>query len=282
MKKQFRLTGATLRDGRRKMRMIEEDGSPVPNERLYPHTSALFDIRYAQKDYARDAGRYVALMHRLHPGAANLLDVACGTGQHLRTFVGCYRAEGLDLNHELLAIARERLGNIPLHQGDMAAFELGRTFDLITCLFASTPYLVTVERLSAAIATMARHLAPDGVLFIEPWLTPAIYRENEVVHNLRRNPELTASWMYVQRRVGAVAVWDIHWLIGTPADGVRHVVEHEELALYTIDDYRTAYAAAGLAHHHHPRGLHGYGAHIGRRSSFTVQETALIDERLAG
>jgi hypothetical protein len=33
---------------------------------------------------------------------------------------------------------------------------------------------------------MAEHLAPRGVLFLEPWLTPAVYRENEVVHNFRR------------------------------------------------------------------------------------------------
>ena len=254
---------------------------PESNDHLYRHTAALFDIRYAQKDYKAEADHYVSLMERLKPGARTLLDVACGTGSHLNAFVGHYNSEGLDLNRELLAIARQRLGpDVPLHEGDMTDFDLGRTFDLVNCLFASTPYLLTVERLQAAIGAMARHLGADGILFIEPWLTPSVYRENEVVHNLRRTSELTASWMYVQRRVGSVAVWDINWLIGTSADGVTHVVEREELALYKPEDYHDAFTAAGLAWRQSPRGLHGYGAYIARRAPFTDAEVAIIDATL--
>jgi hypothetical protein len=74
----------------------------------------------------------------------------------------------------------------------------------------SISYLGSLDRLRAAISSMARHLAPGGILFLEPWLTPPAYREDEVVHNFGRTPERAISWMYVMRRDGRPAVWDIH------------------------------------------------------------------------
>jgi hypothetical protein len=50
---------------------------------LYQHSAALFDIRYAQKDYVAEAARFSKLAKRIHAAAATLLDVAGGSGLHL-------------------------------------------------------------------------------------------------------------------------------------------------------------------------------------------------------
>jgi SAM-dependent methyltransferase len=248
---------------------------------LYQHSAALFDIRYAQKDYAAEVSRFATLAARIHPTASTLLDVACGSGLHLQHLKSRYRVEGLDLSPELLQTARGRLVDVPLHQGDMSAFNLDRSFDLVTSFFASIAYLPDVETMRRSIGCMARHLAPGGVLFLEPWLTPAVYRENEVVHNFRRTPERAISWMYVMRRRGTVAVWDIHWLVGTAEDGVTHFVETEELSLFTTEDVIGAMRDAGLDVVHNTRGLHGYGAMIAKAGSWSAQETAAIHEAFA-
>jgi SAM-dependent methyltransferase len=249
---------------------------------LYRHSAALFDIRYAQKDYAGEASRFGRLVARVHPTASTLLDVACGSGLHLQHLKSEYRVEGLDLSPELLDTARRRLGDVPLHHGNMAGFDLERSFDLVTSFFASIAYLPDVETMRQAIASMAKHLANGGVLFLEPWLTPAVYRENEVVHNFRRTPERAISWMYVMRRRGTVAVWDIHWLVGTPEDGVTHFVETEELSLFTTEDVIAAMRDAGLDVVHDTRGLHGYGAMVARAGRWSAPEVAAIHEALAG
>jgi SAM-dependent methyltransferase len=248
---------------------------------LYQHSSALFDIRYAQKDYAAEVSRFAALAARIHPTASTLLDVACGSGLHLQHLRSRYRVEGLDLSADLLQTARGRLPDVPLHQADMSAFDLGRTFDLVTSFFASIAYLPDAGTLRRSIACMARHLAPGGVLFLEPWLTPTAYREDEVVHNVRRTPERAVSWMYVMRRRGTVAVWDIHWLVGTPAQGVTHFVEHEELSLFTTEEVIGAMRDAGLDVVHDPRGLHGYGAMVARAERWSTRDVAAIHEALA-
>jgi SAM-dependent methyltransferase len=247
---------------------------------LYEHSAELFDIRYAQKDYASEAAVFLRLLDGIHPSATSLLDVACGTGNYLQHLSARYQIEGLDLNAELLQIAKTRLPDVPLHLADMSGFDLGRSFDIVTCFFASIAYLGSVEKLHQAMSCMTLHLKPDGVLFVEPWLTPSAYRENEVVHNLRRAPHLTASWMYVMRRKGLLAVWDMHWLVGTPQDGVTHFVEREELGLFTTDECVGAMRAAGLDVLHHARGLHGYGAFFGRRKPWSVDEETSIRKAL--
>ena len=62
------------------------------------------------------------LIRERNPSARTLLDVACGTGKHLEVLQHEFEVEGLDLDGDLLAIARERLGPaVPLYQGDMLA-----------------------------------------------------------------------------------------------------------------------------------------------------------------
>jgi len=248
---------------------------------LYQHSAELFDIRYAQKDYAAEASRFSKLAARIHPTASTMLDVACGSGLHLQHLRSAYKVEGLDLSPELLQTARSRLSDVPLHHGDMSRFDLKRSYDLVTSFFASIAYLPDVETMRQSIACMTRHLATDGVLFLEPWLTPAVYRENEVVHNFRRTPERAISWMYVMRRRGTVAVWEIHWLVGTTEGGVTHFVETEELSLFTTEDVMGAMRDAGLDVVHNARGLHGYGAMVARAARWSAQEVAAIHEALA-
>jgi SAM-dependent methyltransferase len=97
-------------------------------------------------------------------GEVHLLDVACGTGRHLEYLRERYDVEGLDISLELLAIARQRLPGIRLHHGDMTAFDLGKTFDLVTCLFSAIGYVKTLENLRRAVGCMARHLKAGGLL----------------------------------------------------------------------------------------------------------------------
>jgi len=51
-----------------------------------------------------------------------------------------YEVEGLDISQELLTIAGQRNPGVPLHLGDMTNFDLGRAFDVVTCLFSAIAY----------------------------------------------------------------------------------------------------------------------------------------------
>lgn len=216
----------------------------------------IYDLTYRQrgKDYAAEAARIAGLTRERHPAAATLLDVACGTGEHLRHFRDHFGdVAGLDGSAFMLERAREKLPGTPLYTGDMCDFDLGRTFDVVTCLFSSIGYLKSTDALGAATVAMARHLSPGGVLVVEPLWFPESFQDGYVASDLLRENGRTLARLSHSTRDGRTVRMDIHHLLAD-AEGIRHFVEHQTSTLFTKDEYLTALAAAGCVAEHVPGG----------------------------
>src|SRR5919106_5074882 len=109
---------------------------------MFRKSQQFYDAIYAWKDYPAEVERLVSIIRERSPQARSLLDVACGTGKHLELLRELFRVEGVDLDPEMIALSRQRLGaEAPLHVGDMTELHLGRTFDVVTCLFSSIGYV---------------------------------------------------------------------------------------------------------------------------------------------
>jgi SAM-dependent methyltransferase len=233
---------------------------------MYIQSAHLYDVLYNFKDYQKEYEYIRFLLEQKKPNARSLLDVGCGTGKHLDRLRAHYRVEGLDLNPELLKIARARHPEVPFHQADMVNFDLASCFDVITCLFSSIGYVKTVENLQRAIANFARHLSPRGLLLVEPWFTLENYWTGRVTANYVDEPELKISWMYTSDPPqDGVSVLNIHYLVGTP-QRIQHFTERHEIGLFTHEEYVGAFASAGLTIQHDPRGPMGRGLFIGTQA----------------
>jgi len=228
----------------------------------YQKSARWYDTIYSFKDYAAEADMVRARVAEIRPGARRLLDVACGTGEHLRHLQTSFEVEGIDASPEMLAVAREKLPGVLLHQADMRTFDLGRTFDAAVCLFSAIGHLSDEAELDAAARRVVRHLEPGGVFLLEPWLTPEAYSPGGV-HGLFVNESVTKlARINVSQLSGRTSVFDMHHLVGTPA-GVEHFVEHLELTLFPLDSYRAALVAAGMTVGFDPDGPSGRGLFIG-------------------
>ncbi len=232
-------------------------------ETAYSKAARYYDVIYRFKDYAGEVARLLALPEFAHAGTTmSLLDVACGSGLHIEQLGTRFHAEGLDICPELLELARRRNPGTLFHLGDMRAFNLGRRFDIILCLFSAIGYTGSTEGLRAAMRCMVQHLAPGGVLVIEPWFTPGDWK-TPTVHALHIDePELKISRINTSLARGNVSVLDLHYLVGTPS-GTEHFVEHHELALFERSEMTEAMEDAGLLVRYDPEGLTGRGLYVG-------------------
>ena len=233
---------------------------------MFRKSARFYDHLYAFKDYAAPSEQILQLIKERSPNARTLLNVGCGTGRHLEALGSHFQLEGVDLNPDMLAIARRRLPGVPLQEGDMTCFELPRRFDVVTCLFSAIGYVKTLENMRAAVRQMARHLNPGGVMILEPWFTPDHYWTDTITANFVNEPALKIAWMYTSKRVENVSVLDIHYMVGTP-DGIEQYTEIHEIGLFTHEEYLEAMGAAGLQSELRTDPIFGRGLYIGQLMS---------------
>jgi ubiquinone/menaquinone biosynthesis C-methylase UbiE len=230
----------------------------------YSKSAPWYDKIYGFKDYVAEAAMLRQLIEQHRPGARRLLDVACGTGEHLRHLRQHFEVTGVDAGEPMLQIARRKLPGVPLHCADMRRFDLGATFDAAICMFGATGHLRDDDELLAAIRRIARHLEPGGVMIVEPFLAPEVFVAGKVSGLFVDEPELKISRMSVGRRQGRLAILDMHHLIATPA-GVEYFVESLKMTLFPHAAYRSAMAAVGLSVEFDPQGPMGRGLFVGSR-----------------
>jgi len=233
---------------------------------VYGRMARYYDRMYAFKDYRKEAALLVGLLEIQGAERLTLLDVACGTGRHIEQLQTYFRVEGMDISSELLAVARGRMPGTVFHLGDMTGFDLGRRFDVVTCLFSSIGYTRTLEGLADAVRCMTAHVVPGGVLVIEPWFTPDGWRPNTVHSLFIDEPELKIARISTSFRSGRMSSFDLHHLIGTPA-GTEHFVEHHEMGLFEIREMVSVMEDAGLTVTCDPAGLTGRGLYLGRKKT---------------
>jgi SAM-dependent methyltransferase len=228
----------------------------------YTSRPELYDLEYSFKDYAGEAATIERIVRDRNADARTLFDVACGTGKHLEHLGMRFECEGGDLDEGLLEVARKRVPGIPLHHVDMRDFDLGRKFDVITCLFSSIGFVGGPDGLDSTARAFARHLNPGGIAVVEPWLTPDRWMVNHPHLLTHEEPDLVLARATVSGlRDERISTTDMHYLVATPA-GVEHVVQDHELYLFTNNEMRAAFEAAGLTVDYDADGLIGRGLWI--------------------
>jgi SAM-dependent methyltransferase len=231
---------------------------------MFTKSAKFYDALYHFKDYSGASEQLHSLIQRSYPGAKDLLDVGCGTGKHIEHLRHHYRVEGLDLNPDLLEIARQRCPGVPFYEGNMVNFNLEHSFDVVTSLFSSIAYVKTLDNLERTVSCMSHHLRSRGLLIIEPWITPEKYWEGRLTANFVDQENLKIAWMYTSEIEDKVSVFNINYLVGTP-EGISHFTECHEMGLFTHEEYVGALEKAGLQVDYDPNGFFGRGMYLGSK-----------------
>lgn len=131
---------------------------------LYTDLSGYYDLMCADINY----GGQSAYVRRLHDLLGNqgkdYLDLACGTGPHLRHFIDFgYTANGVDINQPMLDIAQTRCPEAQFTQQDMSKLTVVTQMDLISCFLYSIHYNQSITTLTDCITRVHNALNPGGM-----------------------------------------------------------------------------------------------------------------------
>ena len=223
--------------------------------------AAYYDLVYATKPYAKEAGFVAGHLERLGAGpsgpAPALLDLACGTGRHAVAFAALgYAVTGVDWSEDLLGCARRSAaaGGIDalFVRQDMRALDLdGPPFNAITCLFDAIGYPLSNAGIVATLVAARQHLAPAGALAVEFLHAPAMLRHASPV-SVRRfaTPEGGELVRISESRLdhAAQAMRVSYELIDLKPGGVGYVRSREvqENRFFSVEEMRALMATAGL------------------------------------
>jgi SAM-dependent methyltransferase len=195
-----------------------------------------------------------ALYDRLFPGreesigfyraeaerqGGSVLELGAGTGQKLVPIAADgHAATGLELSPAMLAGARRRAADAGVEvtwvEGDMRAFDLGRTFDLVMIAANSLLHLHDPDDLVGCLRAVRRHLAPGGRLVLDVF-NPSVRLLAGADGVRRRRDDLTFT--DPERGVVHVEVAETYdaaaqvtrgtWFLATDAEADVHVVPLE-------------------------------------------------------
>jgi ubiquinone/menaquinone biosynthesis C-methylase UbiE len=180
-----------------------------------------------------------------HTPNTKLLDVACGTGTHIRFFMDKYQVSGLDISDDMLALAREQYQTVDFHNLSMIDFDLAERFGAIICLYGSIGFVQTLENLNKTLRAFSNHLEPGGVLILTPWSSKETFSER-VVYDLNKSGDIKVARMEQVEKVGEDEVGiSQHYLIADGTD-VNYYKTDVSLRLFSFDEYERAIRQADL------------------------------------
>ncbi len=237
----------------------------MKNQMLYREFAKYYDLIYSRKDYKKEANKIDKLIHKYKKSSGkSLLEIACGTGNHLRYFRKKYFCTGTDLSQGMLAVARKKIKGVAFRKANMINFNLHKTFDIIVCLFSSIGYVKTYGNLRKTIKSFSRHMKQGGVVIIEPWFTKEVARSGRPMLTTYNGKNIKLARVGISKIVGNISVVYMSYLVGERNKPIKYFAEEHELGLFSIRKTLQLMREAGLRAKFLKRGLRtGRGLYVG-------------------
>jgi ubiquinone/menaquinone biosynthesis C-methylase UbiE len=193
-----------------------------------------------RKDYEREANIIEKIIRKFETKeTVTLLDVGCGTGEHLKHLASVFSCEGLDVNNRMIEIAEKKVPEVKFSVANMLDFKLKNRFDAIICLFGSIGYARTLSNLKKTMENFHNHLHNGGLIIVEPWVFKKDFRKGHISLDTFEDDEL--KFVRMARSSISTSTWMIfmHYLIGKNQEIEYFTEVHEMLAL-NHQDYTEA------------------------------------------
>lgn len=208
---------------------------------LYTQLAPLFDATNVRKPETAHEVDFLVSLVRQHLKQDNysFLDVACGTGRHVKELVQRgYQVAGVDTSRKLINIARKSTPEANFILADMRSFRVDASFDCIYSFWDSYTYLSRAEDMKAFADQCSAHLRRGGILVLDSknhYIRPDV----NVEHRVFNTGDLQIDMLIRRESHLSDKVYEAIFtnIIQDTKTGEAHVVVDQTLArIYTVAD----------------------------------------------
>ena len=108
---------------------------------IYSSGAKYYDKIYSFIDYKKEVDLLTSFIKKYKLCKGNsLLDVACGTGNHIPFLKKEYEITGIDKSAEMIKIAKSKIKDVDFIISDMLNLNLNKKFDVVISLFHVMSY----------------------------------------------------------------------------------------------------------------------------------------------
>ena len=152
----------------------------------YKEFAKYYDKFYSKKDYQKE----VLFLNNFINKEDKIIDIGCGTGMHA-SLLKDYNIDGLDLNKEMLEIAKSRI-NGDLYQQNILDIKINKKYDVIISMFAVINHLRNIDELELCLKNLKQILNPNGKIIIDLHNPQDSGKKIDSFNNMKR----TMIWNY--------------------------------------------------------------------------------------
>ena len=172
--------------------------------KMYEEHANIYDLVNSGIPYDKEAKMLEELLEKCNGNS--LLDIACGTGEHLMLIDSKYERIGLDYSEGMIRMAREKNPDLLFIEGDMKTFEFDKKFNVVSCLGSAVQYNLTLEDLEKSINNLVKH-AKSYVVFdvrycIDKWIDGYV---KDVTYE---NEQYKVHEKWISNRIDTFSIWE--------------------------------------------------------------------------
>ena len=189
----------------------------------YKEFAKYYDKFYKNKNYVKEVEFLLNFIHQ----DDKIIDIGCGTGLHASLLEQKgFRVDGLDLNKEMLDIAKTRIHS-NLYLQNILEINLNQKYDVVISMFAVLNHLKNLKELKKALMNLKNILTDDGKIIIDLHNPQSSGMKIDSYDNMTR----TMEWHYNKKK--RIEESKITFEI----DGEKYIDNHI-FRIFTIDEVK--------------------------------------------
>ncbi|UCE95921.1 MAG: class I SAM-dependent methyltransferase [Candidatus Bathyarchaeota archaeon] len=204
-------------------------------------------IYLKRKDYENESQTIRQIIKQFEKKPSKtLLDIGCGTGEHLKYLSQSLKCKGLDISEEMIKKAKAKVADAEFETANMIDFSLDERFDVIICLFGSIGYVQTFRNLVRTFKNFLNHQNNEGLTIIAPWVFRKDFRKGAFSIDTYEDDETKLVRMGTSKLTRSHWLVYFHYLIGKD-ESIKYSSEVHKMLAADYEDYINAFSLAGYS-----------------------------------